>query len=435
MNQKIEYIASGIGFTKLTTNYFKDPTLQNVAADVLKYLNTSYETHSFGMLYNAMTEASNGKIFERYKDSVEAIHSDSGGLQIAQKKLSMTDELVKKIYDAQIRASHVAMSFDVIPIAPTKKVAKRQDMTSKVFVIDQIDASAKQSGIYLRQQIEYFVKHRERHLYGCKPLMILHGNERADFQKFFDILIEQIPSDYYSEIGGFAIAGTANGSGLMESLDSVFSFLSLDIPPEIGHRLHFLGYGSIQRLLPILSLYRSGVLSQYHISYDSTSHTSSQQYGYVFDESLTYADFGKKPFNDSAKKIYGNIFDRFEKQILKYYNIDRDRWIQITTADLVTSVRYHPENLEGHMNRLAALLNAAYSIDNFIRGLDLYIRGKKTSIPALNKKQKVFSFIEKCSSADEWFNNYRNELSGILSSNKIKRIKSVDHITNLNEYF
>lgn len=267
-------------------------------------------------------------------------------------------------------------------------------------------------------------------------MIIVQGNSREDFRKYVECILDEIPTKYYSKIGGFAIAGSSIGIGVLEAMDSIYSFAEIPVPEEIGNRLHFLGYGSIRRLIPVIVAYKSGVLGKYHISYDSTTHTSKHQFGSVVGTDLRDRDFGMVPYNPDAIAIFGDIYDTFDHIIKKHLKVTRDEWIQYTTKDLYTSNKYHGESLEAQCNIMSCFLAALYSVKNFITVADSLIDKFKIRPDIINLKERgIFEYLLNCKSSKEWFDHYRDKVAPYLESDRIERIHSLDQINTLDCLF
>ena len=430
---KFEYVLSGLSFVRIKSVPQADRLLAATKA-CLRHLNEFSPTHDVALLYNAMTEVSMIEIMDHFRDDVNSIHSDSGGLQIAQRGLTLTPQIEEKIYAAQLKGSEIAMSFDFIPIKIVGEGDPKVLMHLKKYVHTENEECGIRSGLAARRQLEYFANNPNP--YNTKPLIIIQGNSRDDYHTYFNSIMKQIPKELYSSIGGFAIAGSSIGIGALEAFDSIFSFADLDVPDEVGKRLHFLGYGCINRLLPIITTYKSGVISQYEISYDSTTHTKNYVFGRVLDPGLKQMNFGTIPHNPEASKLFGIMYDEFEPMISDNLGVDRDEWIWHTTKNLTAKAMNTMDTIDEQTRVLGGILTAFYSIKNFIKACDSLIGSFDSNqhITRL-KNHGVFNHLLDCKTSDQWFDSYRSEVMNYLSSNRIERIGSVDDVVTLENLF
>lgn len=438
-----EYIMSGVSMTNLQSKpWFDRLVLVELAKDILAQTNEHRDSHKLGLLYNALTEKSAVNWITPYSDSIKSIHTDSGGLQMMHQGKTITPKIAEDIFKVQAQASHIAMSFDSIPIKIVGVGSGKIDMSVKKFEVSRNVECGITSGKYVQQQIEYFKNNRDTSLFHTKPLIVIQGNSKQDFIDYFEAIKSQISPENYKEIGGFAIAGSAIGIGVLEVLDSCYAFDCLDIPPEMGRHLHFLGYGSVSRLLPIIMLKRNGMFSEYTISYDSTSHSSRFIMGGVIEENLKVFNFGTESRSTKSKEIFGKVYDRFEEHIKKHLNVTRDEWNHIVTENLSTSKSFYLSPTKDQNNidccRAVRLCASLYSVQNFISVIDRCIddvdyKYESSKISGC----QIIKYLEKhCNSGDLWYNSYRSKVINYLKSNRIERIES-DHsmIFNLDSFF
>ena len=425
---------SGVSFMKINDAVKQTDGMIDFTKEVFNDLNTFSCHHDIGILYNGMTEKHMANTLKDYHDVVHSIHSDSGGLQIAQQGKTLTSELEDKIYATQLAGSHVAMSFDFIPIKVIAPGDPRTNMEIKRFIHTEVDDYGKKSGECVRRQLEYFATHDN--IYNTSPLIILHGNSQEDYKRYFDALIKEIPEEYYPFIGGYALAGTGIGIGQLEAVDSIYSFDMVDKPDEIKKRIHFLGYGSISRLIPVITAYENGILSDYYVSYDSTSHTSGFVYGRMLGEEGDTLSVGMIPHNAKAKDIFGKVYDAYENIIVKHLEVTRDEWIKYTTKDLTSSARYKGNDISAKCNTAGAVLAGAWSVKNFIKSVDVVIDDFENIQNIGNiKNYPVFKCLLECKTGHDWFNNYRGQVDKYLDSKRIKRVASLEEVITLEHLF
>jgi len=251
---------------------------------------------TMGTLYNAFQEKKDGEFLTtHHKLGHKVILSDSGGLQQARRGEKFSDEIKKDIYINQAKYSDIAMTFDEMPFKPI--AANFQSgvnlMSTRCYIREMIDESAKMSAEEIRKQIEVFDTIET----NTKIAPIIHGfrsnpeyfrgigdNTYLDYAK---ILIDNIDNSKH-HVGGLSFGSNTisadNRIGILKSLQYLPSTLwSKDIPAEYLEQIHMLGLASPQRLMIILSLAKAGLIDKRvkRISFDSTALTKSYTVGRV----------------------------------------------------------------------------------------------------------------------------------------------------------
>lgn len=418
---RLEYVLSGLSHTKLTTPYYDHDGLKKLAASSISHL-TASTNHDIGLLFNAMMEANFPVRLEQYRPVVKSIHSDSGGLQLAQQGKPLTPAIEDKIYRVQCLNSNIAMSIDSIPLEILPQFGDpRTDMNAKRFVISENKKAGIVSGQNLNRQLQAFKKHypNDTKGYDCKPLVIIQGNSLEDFHTYFDGIMEQIAPDDVKLIGGYALAGSAIGIGTLEAMDTLFSFLCLNKPKEIAKKIHLLGYGSVQRLMPLLAI-KETLFRDYEISYDSTTHTSKYNFGSILDENGQDLSYGTEQTAISQDAM-GRVFDVFAQHINGALNVDKKTWVDVVTSELTGSTRYHGSDEASVIHRSGPLLCSLYSCYNFINLVD---RTEADINSTLKPYTRVLSHIrDSCVNPQDWFSKYRNTVSRYLPSKRIQRVQ------------
>jgi hypothetical protein len=423
LKNRIEYVISGTTHTKITIPLADDPTLIDVVRKAITRVNTFSDNSSFGILYNAMTEKNLVERILRYEECFSSIHSDSGGLQVMQQGRVLDESLLSTIFANQVNGSHVAMSFDSIPIKIVGPGDPRTNMAIKRYIASENLEHGIKSGKYLRAQLEYFANNPTR--FNCKPLVILQGNSLQDYQVYHDAIMSQVPAELHSGIGGYAIAGSAIGIGALEALDSIYSFDCLEKPDVVGNRLHFLGYGSISRLAPVIICNNAGVLSKNHLSYDSTTHSSKYNMGSVTGPNLKDMEYGKIANNPKAKRIFGMVYDCFA-DILAASGYARDEWVNTVASELVGSEKFHIEDTKAKVAHLSGVaLSALYSAKNFMSAVDSISADpqKLYEYPGNKKSIGAMLHLLECKSGKEWFKTYRPRVARYITSDRIERVE------------
>lgn len=295
----IEYIASG-------TSYLRLISPRNREGDNLEYLKKTLSevekqtNHKFGMLYNAFVEAGFGEMMSEYRDVVNSIHSDSGGLQIVTQGKSMTPELKTEIYNNQGKYSDMAMSFDEIPVGTLSGRSGRNDTLNRWFDSEKFEYLARETGKNVKEQIETFNKMGS----DTKPIFIAQGNCLSTYQKWTEYALSEIPKELHSQIGGVAMGAAALGTGMLEDMQRAIFFSHLPIKTD---HLHILGVGAKRRLIPYIAMKMNGNYDGINLSYDSTTHTSGVEFGQYYMGGTTVT------FNRNMSKEYIDIMNDVSK--------------------------------------------------------------------------------------------------------------------------
>lgn len=277
---KLTYVMSGLGYTGLS---YKDTHL---IPHLVEYYNKMYDMmncdpdHTFTLLFNAFVEAKLGEKIQAFRNNVDGIFSDSGGLQIVTQGAILTPNTKNMIYERQAKFSDLAMSFDEIPVKFLGEKSTRNDMASRWFDVDGFEQAARTSGQNLKEQIDAF----ENFNSDTKPLLICQGNDYDSYMKWTDYILEELPDDYVERIGGVAMGAAALGAGILEDIKRVFFYSLISERVKTAKRLHLLGVGSLIRILPTLIFMKSGVLSDHNVTYDSTTHSSCIHNGNYYQD-------------------------------------------------------------------------------------------------------------------------------------------------------
>jgi hypothetical protein len=262
-----EYVASGLTPKK---HYHNDGVLTDNLKSIYNKMR-SIEGQEFSFLYNAFSEKSAGKYYKKVRDlgCIYNVHADSGGLQMITLNKTPTKELRHDVYVNQAMNSDIAMSFDEIPLIIESSDGKAQisDLSTRFFDMENLLERAADSGQNLKDQIEYFQSVSTR----SKPLVIIQGNCLNTYKTWTSKLVDVMGEDLFKYTGGLAMSPTSIGMGLYE--DCVRA-IALKTNPYNKDKVHLLGIGSVSRMLPFVIM--NGIDwfgKDYHISYDSTSHS------------------------------------------------------------------------------------------------------------------------------------------------------------------
>lgn len=302
--QPFHYVASGLTYMRIGySDLKKDQQSIDYYNNCFKKINGN-NSHSLGLLHNAFSEKGLGPIVNDLFDTDNYSNmTDSGGLQIITTGSVITQEMKLKIYEYQLANSEYAMSFDEIPLTVTGEKSSRNDYTNRFFDIEKFEECAKISGKNYLEQINIFLESGS----SCKPIMIIHGNCYDTFLKWHDIMLNEIPDSKRKYIDIIALSGASLGTGTLEDIERAYALSEIASQYK---QVHFLGLGSIRRLLPYIIFKRNGLLDNIKISYDSTTHTSAPHMGRYFLNGKDYKF--TREFDKRYEVIYNDINSKFD---------------------------------------------------------------------------------------------------------------------------
>jgi len=360
MNHTLDYVVSGTSYMRLSNpNIALDDTNTGIVSMLINKLVQDQFSHKFSLLYNAHTEHSFGERFKPYHDAVHSIHADSGGLQMVTLGLNITDELKEKVYRNQAKGANVGMCFDEIPVILTGDRSERNDVKGRIFDHENYLDYAKKTGQNVKRQLEIFDEEES----SCEPYIILQGNDVETYLRWYEALMNEIPSEWHTRIGGVAMGAAALGTGPLEDVKR--SFIASEIAkmwPRDKMHLHILGVGSIRRIIPYLVFVQNGLYDNVEISYDSTTHSRAVETG------LFYQGEGTTKFSRQMSNLYREMYqncmetinlgvelDEFHtllntpslKAKDKYGNLNK--WLYVRTAFILMSIRNFMQHLEQMM--------------------------------------------------------------------------------------
>lgn len=311
-----EYVASGLSHTRIKKIILRELYRKNNKDATIVAINSmlksiNQEHHKLSVLFNAYQEANVGRIFNEiyYKDSIEHIYSDSGGLQMLTLGHTSTDELKNKVYKVQSDLSHVGLCFDEMPVVlQDGQRSSTTNMSFRYYDSAILEQKARETGVNIRTQIEHFKSNSNN---KCKVLLILQGNCFDTYQRWADILMEEIGIDNWQYVKGIASGGAALGQGTLEDFKRTFYSTKIALPSEIKiDHYHLLGVGSLHRMLPMLALRKNNTIDDsVLVSYDSTTHTGGISRGNYFmnDKMNIFPHYKGKAFYDTFNNINENL--------------------------------------------------------------------------------------------------------------------------------
>lgn len=374
----IEYVASGCTHLRINDPVMWQPHILPTINKIFSKLNTEIEDSKFSLLFNAYVEKALGEIIHpKFGASLHEIHSDSGGLQIITQGKTVTQEDKDQIYELQRRKSTIAMSFDQIPVRLNGNKTSVTDFSTRCFDLSLFDERAKESGMNLNKQLEFFRIQKDTYSHVTKPLLVVHGNSLELAQKWVNIVMDNIDNVNKPFIAGLATAASSMGFGSYETLQlSAVPYL-LDIPSEIPKQYHILGVGSLIRMQPYL-MFDNMFNNSHRISYDSTTHTSSINFGRYTTHNLNTIQANRKS-DYIYNRIYNDITSRFTD-----IHMDRSKFIDAVQFNKTEYGAKYP-NDDWYNYYVARLIYPADQIYTFMNQLNIM---KKDLV---NKKYDKFN--------------------------------------------
>jgi hypothetical protein len=352
-----EYVASGLSFMRVNFKDSHSGVIMDQLNDLWSNLRGKYD-HEFSFLYNAHIEKHFGEVFKNgYKGKgINQVYADSGGLQMITLGLNITPELKQKVYESQALHSDCAMSFDEIPVSLISDRAVRSDISNKYFDRQRFEWCARESGRNVKNQIETFIKMKS----DAKPMFIAQGGDCDTYVRWVELALEEIPTELHEHIGGIAMGAGGIGNGMLEDCKRAFYYTQL---PKIGtsNHLHILGVGSVSRMVPTLAFVDSGLYTNLHISYDSTTHTSGIQMGRYYGPEYDWINFGRH-----LSPEYIAINEDIKKNIPNY-NVSDEYYAEVMNI----SVRNYQKKSGDSAPPIIAF-NASFvsSVMNFLKHMD-----------------------------------------------------------------
>lgn len=446
--KQLDYVISACGMMGVFTPdhtepwfpVYKQATLSLMESLKARIKETCVNTKPLvSTLYNAYTEKNHVKEFERLDNLGSAsVYADSGGLQIVTAGKTITEEIKQQIYKTQTYADY-AMCFDVIPLTSvslTRTRNERSNVGNKIFMNDNHKESAFATGDNIKAQATYFRNSGAK----TKVVIIVQGNTTEDMVNFYKNIETRLSPEDYENIGGMAIADTCMGNGELESIEMLRAAKRIAdfCHPNVRKHLHVLGVGSIARMRPILYLLKSGYLHEFErISYDSSSHTSTFQYG-LLKLNGTCKSIGsyKTPMVD---KHFRNVYNQFSDTFTDL--ISEDMWMDYLFGDGTGDWKYSTIKNRAlaltDPNAISATLlcNAAhtyYQIHNFVTNLDK-VMAHEHKVFKTNPNGKEKAMNELLGVTDE------NQINDWVARNKSKlvskRINRDEDIVKVEEFF
>lgn len=386
------------------------------------------------VLYNAHYEPHMVNVFTTFDNyHFDKVHADSGGLQIVTAGHTVTPEIRQEIYKVQSYAD-LAMCFDVIPLKSTsveRSSHERALISNKIFVKEEFDDAGKATARNIKEQISAFRSLGAR----TKVIIIAQGNTAKYMLEFFRRIQDVLEPDDYEYIGGLAVADTCMGNGPVESIEMLKAarLIGTECHPAVRRQLHLLGVGSLDRLRPAIYLLASGYLDAYEkLSYDSSTHTSS-------------FDFGRVTLNGKLKRLGSFKTPEGEQHFRNCYQMFQDAMKPVCTEDEFIDLLYGPGKYgeattewkysllrkrakavgnpqKGIAPMMAKPMHTLYQVDNFCKNVDKVFveHNPKTNSKKAQNYIRNLKKVRDDTDMDDWFDAYFH----VTKSKRIKTIES-----------
>ena len=268
------------------------------------------------ILFNAYVETKKGPGYNQYNNvGFDSLYADSGGLQVITQGAVLDDEMKRNIYEIQ-KHSEYAFCFDEIPVeikdGLTISGGGRSNYSMKQFDAARFKECAIKTGQNVYEQLQSFEGT------NTKAFQIIQGNTYQDMIDWMRYGAPEIK--HLDKLAGLAPSVACMGNGELESCDMLMACKTIfDEFEDVNRRLHLLGFGAPNRLLPAILLMKSGFLENINVSFDSSSNAMAMMMGNYKIDGLGVSD------NVSIKKslsLFVGFFDEIFKKYIGEYDQD-----------------------------------------------------------------------------------------------------------------
>lgn len=369
---------------------------------------------SISILYNAYTEPEVGKLItDNNRFGFDEVMADSGGLQVVTLGKDMNRELMQTVYKDQ-RDSDLAMSFDEIPARNALETG-RANTNRRVYYPSMADECATKTATNINEQLAHFDEHNA----NAKVMFITQGNTLEDVVKWFDIGYNIIDKELWANhIGGLALSTACMGNGEQETIENFLAYLSLVEKygqATLGNKIHLLGYGSVTRLAPCISMFlTNGMQDNLTLSFDSSSISMSLMMGkFIKANGETVSMSGV----DGARQAFQEVIYYFKDILLEAFgNVDLDAFVEhcverrrSLTALTDNTVEVCKGNTFEDMCKILATMAVVYQTIGLWRGIKAEL-DVCTIIEPMCQQETVSGMVE-------FFNQHQHH----FKSNRIHR--------------
>lgn len=437
---RFEYVLSALQMIRMAVSaFYEGPGVPDAVNKYLReFNNDSSSPYKLSGLFNGFVEARMGQLLKQHYDkSFYNVHVDSGGLQVITLGKQITPELKQQIYTTQATYGSVAMCFDEIPLQVVSRSENnknnRTSIDNKIFVTSDMLGSAAATGRNVNEQLRKFNDLGSE----CEVMLIAQGNNRQDFADWVHKAYDQVDDELKHQIHGIALADTCIGNGTLESVEMCAGYGLVDID-HIKKNIHFLGVGSLRRMIPAIELCRSGFFAKdVNISFDSTTHTSMLIMGRYTDENGRIQQIGKRLTPDN-KKFFSGVYDlitsNFDTVVSKQDYIDH-----------ITTNLTNPQAIRGtdgykELGELTYFFYCIKCVQNFMNAINECTKSQDAYFKFLTdmsrkqlKPMLQLANVKDSIDMDQWFKLY----SRYVDSKRIERVVSSDqhHELTLSDFF
>lgn len=440
MNQtRFEYVLSALQMIRMAVGAFHEaPGVADAVNKHLREFNTDGSPYKVSGLFNGFVESKIGPLIQnKYPGSFYNVHVDSGGLQVITLGKEVTPELKTEIYTTQANYGTVAMCFDEIPLHVTSRSENnKQNRTSidnKIFVTSEMLDSAKATGRNVNEQLKRFNDLGSK----CEVMLIAQGNNRQDFADWVHAAYDQVDPTLQHQIHGIALADTCIGNGTLESVEMCAAYNKIGID-HIKKNIHFLGVGSLRRLVPVIELCRSGFFpADTNISFDSTTHTSMLIMGRYTDDLNRIQQIGKR-LTPNNMKFFGEVYDLITRNFTT--TISREDYIAHITDNLMDPTSMRTTDGFREIAELTYYFYCIRCVENFMNAINScradqsnYMRFLTDVSRKQLKPLLQLADVKNDVDMEQWFRLY----SRYVDSKRIERVSSLSshHTLTLESFF
>lgn len=415
-----EYVFSGTNMMNLLpfkkkdnhTPDYNDLKMQIITDGVLMVKETCREMFTefnvkTSILYNAYVEHKKGIGYNHYNNvGFDDLYADSGGLQVVTQGSELTEELKLKIYEQQKNAKY-AFCFDEIPVENKSGVTAlagggRANVSMKQFDYARFKDCAERTGYNINNQLNAFNGTNTQGFY------IVQGNTYKDMVDWVRWGAKNVVN--LDHLAGIAPADTCMGNGELESCDMIMACRIIYNEFEnINKRMHLLGVGAPNRMLPVIQLMKSGFLDNVNISFDSSSNAMAMMNGNFKNDGVS----AKNP-KDIEKSIENFIIyfkPMFTKYVGEFDNIELRDYI-VSKLRFFTKIEDDAFNEKPHFVPITGSIVPLYCTwlnIGFFKQCKLMIEDEalsQTAIGLLSEVQTPEDYIH-------WRNQFKNHIKSV----------------------
>lgn len=373
------------------------------------------------ILFNAYVEESLAEFLPRQQYGFDKIYADSGGLQVITTGKEMNRELMETVYKTQSHAD-IAMAFDEIPVVTISNKTSLSNVSSRLYQPSRAAECAKHTANNIKHQCEFLADD------DTQVLFITQGNNINDVVEWCETGKSIIPLDLWQrKIGGFALGSPCMGAGARESIENMLGYLKIiDQYPELntGKRVHLLGYGSVERIMPSIELFTSHFVPDDSVlTFDSTSLSMTYMMGkWTTPTGQSIQVTTDEQFELVAREVLVFIEPHLKKHFGDYDNEELISHLVSTRLSISNTTRVDDQSEDG-VFALAKCFVPCYIL---YQTISLW-KGFKHKI---DQDSLLIRQVNECGDIDKLFQWYYNNISKFNSKRVVR-----ESYTPLNEFF